>query len=78
MNCFVVKLYVLLVASMVETALFLELSPGLLCSIFYLLCFRAVLKKLPIMFNIMSINTAVMPQFIYNYVSIVKLQTIML
>ena len=58
------------------------LGPGLLCSKFCLLCFWAVLKKLPIMLNIMPITTAIMPQFIYSfiifndYISIVRLQAV--
>ena len=35
---------------------------------FYLLCFWAVLKTLTIMLSIMPITTAIMPQFIYNFV----------
>ena len=47
-----------------------QISPSLLCSIFHLLCFRAVLKKLPmyIMLNIKPITTAFMLQFIYNFI----------
>ena len=40
----------------------------IILNFFYLLCFRAVLKKLPIMLNIMLINTAIMSQFIYNFI----------
>ena len=58
-----------------------QLSPGLLCSKFCLLCFWVVLKKLPVMLNIMPIATAIMPQFIHSfiifndiYISIFRLQ----
>ena len=40
------------------------ISPGQLCSIFYLLCFCAMLKNLTVMLNIMPMITAIMPQFI--------------
>ena len=43
-------------------------SPGLLCLIFYLLRFWAMLKNLPIMLNIMPITTAIMPQFVYDFI----------
>ena len=35
---------------------------------FYLLCFWAVLKMLPIMLYIMPIATAIMPQFMYYFI----------
>ena len=35
---------------------------------FYLLCFRAMLKKLPIMLNIMPMTTAIMSQFVYDFI----------
>ena len=43
------------------------LGPGLLCSNFYLLCFWAVLKKTPIMLNIIPIIISIMPQFKYKF-----------
>ena len=42
-----------------------SLSPGLLCSIFYLLWFEQCSKELPIMLNKMHITTTIMLQFIY-------------
>ena len=33
-----------------------------------LFCFWAVLKKLPIMLKIMPITTAIMPQFVYDFI----------
>ena len=52
--------------------------------IFYLLCFWALLEKLPIMLNIMPITTAIMPKFVYNFIvfnnqiTIVRLQSVIL
>ena len=46
----------------------LKLIPGLLFSIFYLLCFWVVLKNLLIMFNIIPMTTAIMTQFVYDFI----------
>ena len=35
---------------------------------FYLFCFWAMLKKFPITLNIMPMTTAIMPQFVYNFI----------
>ena len=43
--------------------------PGLLYMLnFYLLFFWSMLKKLPIMLNIMPMTTAIMPEFVYDFV----------
>ena len=44
------------------------LSSGQLYSNFYLFCFWAVLKKLPIMLNNMPITTAIL-QFVYEFMT---------
>ena len=60
----------------------LRLIPGLLCSIFLPIMLLSAAQKLPIMLNIMPITTAIMPQFIYNfiifnnYISTVRLQSV--
>jgi len=43
-----------------------QVGPGLLCSNFYLLCFWVVLKKSPIMLNIMPIIISIMSQLNYK------------
>ena len=45
-----------------------ELGPGLLCSKFYLLCFWVVLKKSPIMLNILPKIISIIPQFKYKFI----------
>ena len=35
---------------------------------FYLLCFWAMLKNVPIMLNIIPMTTAIMPQFVYDFI----------
>ena len=44
------------------------ISPGLLCSNLTYCAFEQCSKILPIMLNIMPITTAIMPQFIYNFI----------
>ena len=57
-----------------------HISLSLLCSIFIYYAFEQCSKKLPIMLNIMPMTTAMMPQFVYDFIivndqiSIVRLQ----
>ena len=46
----------------------MPVSPGLLCSNFTYYAFEQCSKNLPIMLNIMPITTAIMPQFVYDFI----------
>ena len=47
-----------------------EINPGLLCSIFTYYAFEQCSKNLPyIMLNIMPMTTAIMPQFVYDFMT---------
>ena len=41
----------------------------IMLKILLIMVFWALLKKLPIMLNIMPITTAIMPQFMYNFIN---------